>query len=91
MINVTTRHDARLLESTNPYPKFLADRRERVYEEVFINPGGEVSANLAKNHLRSIQEQHDKNHGWICESGHEGVFKDEDGKWYAFRHHAKYR
>ena len=90
-MSVTTRHDAKLLAYSNSYPKFLDGGRERVYEEVFINPGGEVTADLAKIHLRKIQEQHDRNHGWVCEVGHEGVFQDRDGKWYAFRHHAKYR
>lgn len=89
-MTVTTRHDAKSLAYTSPYPKVLPDGRRRVYEEVFINPGGEMTAELANRHLQKIREGHDKKSGWTCEAGHEGVFKDVDGRWYAYRHHAKY-
>ena len=89
-MNVTSRREANQLMYNYPYPKFR-DNLENVYEQVFINSGGEPTPALAKNHLYGIQEQHPRRLGWVCEIGHEGVFQDTDGLWYAFRHHAKYR
>ena len=90
-MNVTTRHEVTVLTYAHPYPRFLDNGFQKVYEEAFINPGGERSPALAKEHLRRVQEQHGANYGWVCYDGHEGVFQDRDGLWYAFRHHAKYR
>lgn len=91
MMDVRTRRQARQLEYSHPYEKMSADGRRKVYEEVFINPGGEMTAALASRHLDAIRQQHSTRYGWHCASGHEGVFKDDDGKWYAFRHHAQYK
>ena len=85
-----TRKEAKQLEYDNPFPK-ERNGKCKAYEEVYINNGGEKSPGLAAHHLVCIQEGHDEDHGWYTEPGHEGVFKDDDGLWYAFRHHAQYR
>lgn len=86
-----TRHRAKQLEYDYPLPKMLAGKK-KVYEEVFINSGGEATEEDAYKHLRAIQQQHDTEHGWNCPGGiHEGVFQDTDKKWYAYRHQGQYR
>lgn len=86
---VMTRKEAKQLEYTNPFPKEL-NGKIKVYEEVFVNNGGEKSPGLAAYHLACVQNEHDEARGWYTEPGHEGIFKDSDGLWYAFRHHAQY-
>ena len=90
-MNATSRHEVTILQYAHPYPKFSDNGLRKTYEQVFINSGGEVTPELAQKHLLDIQEQHDKKNGWVCDIGHEGVFKDTDGLWYAYRHHAQYK
>lgn len=85
-----TRKDVKMMEYNNPLPKIL-DGKSKSYEEIFINPGGEVTAELAQNHLVAILMAHPRKLGWYSQNGHEGVFQDEDGLWYAFRHQAQYK
>ena len=89
-MNVATRHDVTLMQRFQPYPAILDDGRHKVYEQTFVNSGGEVTPELAGRHLEKIQQEHPEKSGWICFANHEGVFQ-EKGLWYAFRHHAKYQ
>lgn len=86
---VNNRSEARRLEYEKPMP-LKHEGKIKHYEEVFINPGGEPTEELAKKHLKAIQNMHPENRGWICFNGHEGTFKDTDNLWYAYRHHAQY-
>lgn len=83
-----TRHDVKALEYNKPLPAVL-NGRSKGYEEVFINSGGEATAELAQSHLVAILMAHPRKLGWYSQN--EGVFQDEDGLWYAFRHQAQYR
>lgn len=85
-----TRKEVRMLEITSPLPKKI-NGASKNYEEVFINSGGEVTAELAEIHLARILMNHPKKLGWYSKKGHFGVFKDVDGLWYAFSHQALYR
>ena len=85
-----TRSRIKRMEYDSPLPISLNGKMKH-YEEVFINPGGEKTHEEAEWHLKSSQQQHPESSGWYCPCGHEGVFKDEqDGLWYAYRHHAQY-
>lgn len=84
-----TRRTVRKMEYDNPLPK-THKGTHKVFEEVFINPGGEHTAEAANIHLNAINGQHPVKCGWYCPAGHSGVFQDTDGLWYAYRHHAKY-
>ncbi len=90
MTTAMTRHDVKALEYRNPLPKVL-DGHSKGYEEVFINSGGEPTEELAQSQLVAILMAHPRKLGWYSQNGHEGVFQDEDGLWYAFRHQAQYR
>lgn len=89
-----TRSDALKLEYDSPLPKILRNGlsdMKKVYEEVFVTPCGQETEEDAKRQLRKIKAEHSfVGHGWYCPGGsHEGVF-EEDGRWYAYRHHAQY-
>lgn len=89
-----TRSTVQKLEYDRPLPKRLLygnDELKKIYEEVFIASADWPTEEEAKQHLQDISRSYpfvDK--GWYCPGGsHEGVF-EEKGKWYAYRHHAKY-
>lgn len=86
---VKTRREAKRLEYEKPLP-MERNGKLKHYEEVYINSGGECTPEEAEKHLQSIRERHPASSNWYCTEGHEGVFKDDDGLWYAYRHHAKY-
>ena len=90
MTAAMTRREVRQMEYNNPLPKIL-DGKAKSYEEVFINAGGEPTEELAQSHLVAILMAHPRKLGWYSQNGHEGVFQDDDGLWYAFRHQAQYR
>jgi hypothetical protein len=85
-----TRREVKALEYNKPLPAVL-NGRSKGYEEVFINAGGEPTEEMAQSHLVAIVVNHPRKLGWYSQNGHEGVFQDEDGLWYAFRHQAQYR
>ena len=89
-MNTLTRRKVKQMEYTSPLPPIM-DGCKKGYEEVFINSGGEATAELAQNHLVAILMAHPKKLGWYSQKGHEGVFQDTDGLWYAFRHQAQYK
>lgn len=83
------------LEYDTPLTKRLWDGNDdmkKVYEEVFITPNGQDTEEEAMQQLQKIRAEHSyAGNGWYCPGGnHEGVF-EESGKWYAYRHHAKYK
>ena len=82
------RHEVTQLQYNYPLSKTF-DGKEKVYEEVYIEAGGQASEAVAKRQLEKIREGHPAKSGWHTEIGHEGVF-EEKGLYYAFRHHAKY-
>ncbi len=88
-----TRSEVKRLEYDFPMPKKnIQTGKTKVFEEVFIEGGGQVSEKDALEVLRKIQEEYNQNGGWFCEGGmNSGVFLDTDGRWYAYRHHAKYQ
>lgn len=88
MTTAMTRREVRQMEYTSPLPKTINGCEKR-YEEVFINSGGEATAELAQSHLVAILMAHPRKLGWYSQN--EGVFQDSDGLWYAFRHQAQYR
>ena len=90
-MNVTTRHDVTVLQYAYPYPKFENGNLRKVWEQTIISQKGEHSPKLAKVHLSEFQKKYNHRHGWVCNDGHEGVFQDTDGKWYAYRHQAQYK
>lgn len=90
MTTAMTRKSVKQMEYTSPLPKTI-NGCEKGYEEVFITSGGEATAELAKSHLVAILMAHPRKLGWYSQNGHEGVFQDDDGLWYAFRHQAQYR
>lgn len=90
----TTRSAVQKLEYDSPLPKKLVDGLrdlKKDHEETFISSAGFEDKEEALNELRKIKDCHPyATDGWYCPGGsHEGVF-EEDGKWYAFRHHARY-
>ena len=85
-----TRREVKALEYNKPLPAVL-NGRSKGYEEVFINAGGEPTEEMAQSHLVAIVVNHPRKLGWYIQNGHEGVFQDEDGLLYAFRHQAQYR
>lgn len=85
-----TRREVKQLEYNHPLPNEL-DGKHKVFEEVFVNNGGEKSPATAAYHLVQIREGHPESSGWHTEEGHEGIFKDTDGLYYAYRHHAQYK
>lgn len=78
------------LAKTHPMPD-KKDELTKVREGVFITgTGGEKK--LAEFLLFQLKGAHPESEGWYCPGGlHEGVFRDTDKKWYAYRHHAQYR
>lgn len=91
---VMTRSAVLRLEYDTPLPKTLVDGLadlKKVYEEVLISSAGFDDKNEALSELLKIKDCHSYvTDGWYCPGGsHEGVF-EENGLWYAFRHHAKY-
>ncbi|MBP3463846.1 MAG: hypothetical protein J6K45_05140 [Clostridia bacterium] len=86
---VKTRSEAKRLEYEEPL-QMKWNGKMKHYEEVFINSGGEYTQEEAEKHLEKIREGHPTSSNWYCPEGHEGTFKDVDGLWYAYRHHAKY-
>lgn len=90
----TTRSAVRKLEYDNPLPKTLIDGLhdlKKIHEETFISSAGFDDKDEAMSELKKIRDNYPYVvAGWYCPGGsHEGVF-EEDGKWYAFRHHAQY-
>ncbi len=88
-MSTMTRREVKRMEYNTPLPK-IHNGKAKTYEEVFINSGGEPSAELANRHLIAIIGQHPEKLGWFSPVGHYGIFQDEDGLWYAYRHQAKY-
>lgn len=89
-----TRSEVLKLEYDSPLPKILKNGMmdmKKGYEEVFITPCGQNTEAEAKLQIQKIRDAHPfMTNGWYCPGGsHEGVF-EENGKWYAYRHHAKY-
>lgn len=84
-----TRGEAKKLEYNFPMP-LRKGALLKEYEEVFISSGGNSTKEEAMKVLEEIKNQHPQSFGWYCDGGiHCGVFQ-EAGKWYAYRHHAKY-
>lgn len=88
-MTMPTKREIKRLEYNHPFPKELGGKR-KVFEEVFVNSGGEVTPQLAEYHLSKIRKCHPESSGWYTEPGHEGVCKGDDGLFYAYRHHAQY-
>ena len=76
-MSTVTRREIKKMEYNTPLPK-IHNGKAKTYEEVFINSGGEPSAELANRHLIAIIGQHPEKLGWFSPVGHYGVFKDED-------------
>lgn len=85
-----TRSQVRQLEYTQPMPKEI-DGKKKVYEEVHIKGGGQINEMDAKIVLQEVKGFYTEKLGWYSTPDREGVFKDVDGRWYAYRHQAKYR
>ncbi len=87
---LTSRKEIRRLEYDFPLQEELAGKK-KTYEEVFISPCGMKTQREALRTLKQIQENHPISSGWNCPGGmHEGTFRDPEGLWHAYRHHAKY-
>lgn len=89
-----TRSAVLKLEYDSPLPKYLPNGLQdlkKVFEEVFIASAGWSTEEEARQHLKDIRDSYSfVANGWYCPGGsHEGVF-EENGKWYAYRHHAQY-
>lgn len=84
-----TRQKVKQMEYTDTMPIMMDGMLKRA-EETFITPNGQPTAQEALKQLAKIQEEHPEAYGWRTLPDHEGVFQDEDGMWYSFRHHARY-
>jgi hypothetical protein len=86
---IMTRSEVKRLEYDCPMPKEL-NGKWKVHEEVFISSGGEFNEEDAKAKLETVRKRYTEESGWHCEGGiHEGIF-EEKGRWYTYRHQAKY-
>jgi len=67
----------------------IMNGKTKVFEEIFRSPFEQETESDALKVLQSIRECHDEANGWV-----EIIARAEqlpNGKWRAFRHHAKYR
>lgn len=85
-----TRKRVKALEYDYPMP-MKKNQKVKIYEEVFIAGGGQSTEAEARTTLEKHKKEYCTEKGWYCEGGiHEGVFRDVDSRWYAYRHVAKY-
>ena len=83
------RQDVEQLEKKEPMP-LMMEAMLKKDEKTFITPDGLTTEEEAKIKLEEIKDLYHEVFGWRVLPGHEGVFKDDDGLWYAFRHQAQY-
>ncbi len=90
MNNLTRKEVERLVELRPMADKSPNGLKRKVSEEVFIAEKGEANEKKALNVLKKVQLIYQEA-GWLCRGSEDsGAFQDEDGKWYAYRHHARY-